>query len=851
MTKVVKLKQFQNLLSDPSQAISIPISFISLALASTKLFYSQRIGCLSVLDPSPAMIAPVFLCALLMLLGPLFCLLIFICYFPIASLLPVVIIIFTQYLASKLVYFTCDSKKKILEHFYQGTNDEGSAECDLILTISAATSWIAPFTVWINRKLPGRQGHLPTSTFVTVSAYLLILGYVYFTAPSLTFSPNKYTPIFYCFNGTEDFTNISFHFSENTSFWNIITFRGENSLPKIRICSDEEDPSLWLGNLIKVGICLCVLTQITSFILFWMSDFSTLHKFLGSSKTFRCYIVETLSKTKRFSEIQGSHEEALMLKQLDKKDGFIRSAHFALWLLVSKSKLSDENLTYVRRIRGKLKQEPIMAKVWKCEAKSGRDGSETRMECPPLHAALFNCNFALFVLLCLLGGKVFRSNGLKRKPMFWLWLMSKLGPIQCYGGKFWGSRKMGRIYNKYITKAVKSILSDNRYLMTSDVKADSLKRQLDIGYDPNLCDHEGKRPLHVVAAEGATECLKVLIETLTEAKRTRIHNNDDDDEWNGEKVFLKILMENLADMRARDKVEDVERNSASDYLKILIDEEGGANPTDNTPINSDDMQCKAEFLKSLMQTGINVKDNSGQTPLHDAAKKGANDCLKILIENEANVNAKDIIGVTPLHAAARNGNAECLEILIENSASVDAKDNNGQTPLHEASKKGATDCLKILIKKLADVNAKDNCGETPLHVTALNGNDETLNILIENLADVNARNNIEETPLHLAATAGGNVCLEILLQNHAVVNAKDSQGETALHAAARLGNAECVKALIENGVDVEIRNSHGERSYDVAVHGWNALEQSSHFSDEEKNSKLEDFKRISNMLCKH
>ena len=294
MTKVVKLKQFQNLLPDPSQAISIPISFISLALASTKLFYSQRIGCLSVLDPSPAMIAPVLLCALLMLLGPLFCSLLFVCYFPgIVCFLLVGIIILTQFLVSKLLYFCCKSKKIVIDHFYQGTKDEGSTECDLVLAISAVTSWIAPITVWINRKLPGRQGHQLTSTFVTVSAYLLILGYVYFTAPGLNFAPNKYPPIFYCFNGTEDFTNISIHFSQNTSFWNIITFRGENSLPKIRICSDEEDPSLWLGNLIKVGICLCVLTQITSFILFWMSDFSTLHKFLGSSKTFRCYIVET------------------------------------------------------------------------------------------------------------------------------------------------------------------------------------------------------------------------------------------------------------------------------------------------------------------------------------------------------------------------------------------------------------------------------------------------------------------------------------------------------------------------------------------------------------------------------
>ena len=73
----------------------------------------------------------------------------------------------------------------------------------------------------------------------------------------------------------------------------------------------------------------------------------------------------------------------------------------------------------------------------------------------------------------------------------------------------------------------------------------------------------------------------------------------------------------------------------------------------------------------------NVKDDSGNTPLHYASGKNT----LALIEVGANVNSQDKAGQTPLHAALSRGDIETAKILIENGASLRIKDSLGHTPV--------------------------------------------------------------------------------------------------------------------------------------------------------------------------
>jgi ankyrin repeat protein len=66
-----------------------------------------------------------------------------------------------------------------------------------------------------------------------------------------------------------------------------------------------------------------------------------------------------------------------------------------------------------------------------------------------------------------------------------------------------------------------------------------------------------------------------------------------------------------------------------------------------------------------------MKDHGGRTALHEAAKKGYQVAVQLLVEQGANVAAKGPKGQTALHEAAKNGHKAVVQYLVENGAGVD------------------------------------------------------------------------------------------------------------------------------------------------------------------------------------
>jgi ankyrin repeat protein len=64
-----------------------------------------------------------------------------------------------------------------------------------------------------------------------------------------------------------------------------------------------------------------------------------------------------------------------------------------------------------------------------------------------------------------------------------------------------------------------------------------------------------------------------------------------------------------------------------------------------------------EALKIMVGTGLDVRaaNNRGETPLHGAADRGADQIVQYLIDHGADVNAKNKRGYTPLDAALGKG----------------------------------------------------------------------------------------------------------------------------------------------------------------------------------------------------
>ena len=158
-----------------------------------------------------------------------------------------------------------------------------------------------------------------------------------------------------------------------------------------------------------------------------------------------------------------------------------------------------------------------------------------------------------------------------------------------------------------------------------------------------------------------------------------------------------------------------------------------------------------------MGLDVNVKNNSGLTPLHYAAmnyfSRYSNlDIVGMLIEKGADVNAKDQGGNAPIHTPANNCNFEMVQLLIAKGAEVNAQNGEGQTPLHLTSSNGQFECVNLLLENGADISAKTKDGQTAADLARKNGHVE----LADGLDKV-VGNSSEEKPEEKPVDATGGV----------------------------------------------------------------------------------------------
>ncbi|XP_042083333.1 85/88 kDa calcium-independent phospholipase A2 isoform X2 [Haplochromis burtoni] len=251
-----------------------------------------------------------------------------------------------------------------------------------------------------------------------------------------------------------------------------------------------------------------------------------------------------------------------------------------------------------------------------------------------------------------------------------------------------------------------------------------------------------------------------------------------------------------------------------------------------------------ECLKhNYVQSQINARDASGQTPLHLACGRADATCVKELLEeSKARTDIKDQNGETPIHYAAKQDSTVIIQVLCSRLCSgVDELNKNGETPLHVACRTGRVEAVKALlgggakcdiiggtgypihsamkysekgcVEEIlkADPNqlqAEDSLyGGTPLHWAKTA---EMCRMLLECGCEVNYLSKTGESALHILTKKGRFEAAMVLLTHGANANLRGQDGNTALHLAMKMDHIELIKALIVFGADVEIHNDLGE-----------------------------------------
>ncbi|VAI07240.1 unnamed protein product [Triticum turgidum subsp. durum] len=152
------------------------------------------------------------------------------------------------------------------------------------------------------------------------------------------------------------------------------------------------------------------------------------------------------------------------------------------------------------------------------------------------------------------------------------------------------------------------------------------------------------------------------------------------------------------------------------------------------------MHGRTECVRRLLDAGANIlmfDSSHGRTCLHYAAYYGHSDCLRAILTAARTapvsqswgyarfVNVRDDTGATPLHLAARQGWRRCVHVLLENGAIVSASSGAfgfpGSTPLHLAARGGSLDCVRQLLSWGADRLQRDSVGRIPYEVALKRG----------------------------------------------------------------------------------------------------------------------------------
>ena len=233
-----------------------------------------------------------------------------------------------------------------------------------------------------------------------------------------------------------------------------------------------------------------------------------------------------------------------------------------------------------------------------------------------------------------------------------------------------------------------------------------------------------------------------------------------------------------------------------------------------TAIRNNDLPALRTLIRN---SGPDLKDSRGQTPLMIAAAFGSLDAMKFLIAEGANVKAGSDAGVTALHWCT--GDIGKVRLLLDQGADVNKATLLGRTPLLvAASTSGTLETIRLLVQKGADVNAADNFGNTPLIAAARGDNAEAAKLFIEKGASVNAESKSGDIATALMGAAlNANLDLtRLLLARKANINAisADSEGKvkngpvafgkaTALHMAVSGGSIEEVKLLLDAGAPID------------------------------------------------
>jgi len=330
-------------------------------------------------------------------------------------------------------------------------------------------------------------------------------------------------------------------------------------------------------------------------------------------------------------------------------------------------------------------------------------------------------------------------------------------------------------------------------------KADIVAMLLEAGADVNARDSIGKTPLLIITPDTDREKIYELL--LAHGAQANTADSFGDSVLHvatltkTEVTVLQALIDRGADMNGRNK-------KGITPLAQAVERKNTAHIAFFTARGAD----------------IHAEDINGGSPLTRSIESGFT--MTRLLINEANINTRDSVGNTPLHLAVyKKANQDQIRFLLDSGADINARNKGGESPLYMAVRQNNKAAGELLLAYGADVFSVNTANYSPLRLALTAGGEVQEWFLTSQI--IKAADSVGNTPLHFAAEWRLNGSAGVILEKGAPVNRQNANGETALFSAVKSDNAELIKLLLKNGADQSLRDYLGNTALHTCVR-WEA-----------------------------
>ncbi|KAI9704650.1 MAG: hypothetical protein M1820_005398 [Bogoriella megaspora] len=202
-------------------------------------------------------------------------------------------------------------------------------------------------------------------------------------------------------------------------------------------------------------------------------------------------------------------------------------------------------------------------------------------------------------------------------------------------------------------------------------------------------DKNGGNPFHSAIMQGGAAVTKVFLDVKGVGLLNEKIGPDGGlhlASGRGEAAVVQLLLQHAPDSlyvnEDKSILHSAARSGSADTVRVILDKTGDAL--------------------------LNRADKYGKTPLHDAAARGYNEVVEVLLSHMADSNAKDSALRTPLHYAAVGDYYKLVKLLCSAGSAVAAIDDDGNSALDYALRQRAGSAAFALLKAGANLPALDD-----------------------------------------------------------------------------------------------------------------------------------------------